>query len=111
MDKIAVLIPCYNESQLIQKSKDRKSKLTEASRERYARCEYLMQKSVEDHPGAAPIKPGRHRYRLNEWYLQKGWNRGILFIVPEQSKDCSGFFYGGKKNENHIKRRFSKRIC
>jgi len=41
----------------------------------------------EDHPGAALIQPGRHRYRLISGRdMQIGWNRGNRhrqFIVPE----------------------------
>ena len=33
---------------------------------------------------------------------KKGWNRGILFIVPEQSKDVQ-VFYGGKRMKITLK--------
>ena len=36
----------------------------------------------EDHPEVALIQPGRRRYRLNEWCMQLGWNRGSLVYRP-----------------------------
>lgn len=70
----------------------------------------------EDHPGAALIQPGRHRYRPMSGAYNEGGTAVALYIVPEQSSDCSGVFYsenrpGGKENEDYVKGWIRKGIC
>lgn len=84
----------------------------------------------EDHPGAAFIRPGRHRYRLTKrrFFAQSGWNRDSLFFsrwrlssLNSHGLIVQGFFVAflslkNKENrrfkdENYIKRRFREGIC
>ena len=58
-------------------------------------------RSSEDHPGAALIKPGRHRYRPNEEVQRH--NEGGTAVTDLSSLDSfitvQGFFYAVKQEE------------
>ncbi len=57
--------------------------------------------SSEDHPGAALIKPGRHRYRPNEEVQRH--NEGGTAVTDLSSLDSfitvQGYFYAEKQEE------------
>ena len=65
-------------------------------------------RSSEDHPGAALIKPGRHRYRPNEEVQRH--NEGGTAVTDLSSRDIFMQKNRRNSNENHVERRKRKRI-